>query len=309
VSRAAYVFIAAFAVAYYAILSSGLVSPKPIMTELALYSLPLMNASFAALLLAIYRAVLAGRGARLLHWAWVGAVGLFCAGYWINATSTYVASFVITEGQGVDAAYIQETSAMKYTGKYSRQPRIDLTLIRLEPEFAGDGASLSGLRATFISEGSEFALARGEETLYRGMRMSIDGFGYSPRYELTKDGRLLDSAFVYLNLFPLGSEDYFRMISPLTYYLRYYQASESHPASFGLRVARNKNIIYNGRIAQSEVAVVDDAGISFPEIRMWTRVTLRREPGAPLIAAGIAAGFAVLVWAYIFSHNRRRKTS
>lgn len=296
-SRALYVFIAAFAVAYYAILSSGLIAPKPAMQEFALYSLPLMNASFAALLLALYRAIVSARGARLMHWVWFAAVGLVCAGYWINATSSYIASFVITEGQTVDAAYIQEASSMKYTGKYSKPPLIDLTLSKVEPAFTDDGRALRALSARFISEGTEFSLDDTTSIAYKGMRMSIADLGYSPRYELTKDGRLLDSAFVYLHLFPPGSEDAFRLLSPLTYYLRYYPEGGGHPARYGLRVARNKYLIYNGDIAPAEVAIADDAGISFPEIRMWTKVTLRREPGGVLMVAGIVLGLAVLALA------------
>ncbi|MEF9427487.1 MAG: hypothetical protein L0956_10115, partial [Candidatus Mariimomonas ferrooxydans] len=135
-----------------------------------------------------------------------------------------------------------------------------------------------------------YFLTDGLPRLIGGVWFQLKDFGYSPRYALkAKDGRVLGSSFMYMRLFPPGSEDYFRLLSPLTYYLRYYPEGRHDRTEplFRLRVVRNKDIVYNGDISVSEEASFENSRLSVEEVRMWTRLSIKRDWGELLLFIGL----------------------
>ena len=134
--------------------------------------------------------------------------------------------------------------------------------------------------------------------LIEGAMFRIKDFGYSPRYELrAKTGKVLDSSFVYMELFPPGNEGQFRLLSPLTYYVRYFPGGNNDIKEplIRLRIVRNKDIVLNRDVRLSEDASFENSVISFEEVRMWTRLSVKRDWGEVLALAGLCLGFVYLV--------------
>jgi hypothetical protein len=296
-----------FACTYTAVLRSGLIAPDPPAMTQILYSVPMFACSFVLLLCMVAYLVTRARRAAIgvTAWALAASLCLMTAGYWIGALKGYSADMVITEGQSLGGAELEGYSSGGYRGKYAPAPEILITLEGLEPVFSGDGSLLEGL-AAHLSVAREEGSAGGAITIARdtdgisayGYRISLgDEFGYAPRYELMSDqGRLLDSAFVSLNIFPPGREDFFRLLSPLTYYVRYYPGTDGGPGTpmLSVRIARNKDVIHDGRVAVGEVFESANASMSFPEVRMWTTIRVSRDPGRIYLLAGALLALAAL---------------
>lgn len=310
-----FIYLAAisFALAY---LGTGLwgvmnvTAPSP---ASVIYSLPLFVCSFV-LLVSIAVHVITKRRA----WRWAGLVLFIAAlalasGFWMDALKGYTLRAVITEGQSLMLTeMLASVPAQGYAGKYARVPVAGITLKELSPGFAEGGASLASLHGAFIVAGpdgraNEVSLALGQSAFGNGYRLSMEGFGYSPRYELiSRDGGLLDSSFVYLRLFPPGSEDSFRLLSPLTYYLRYFPEGE-HGPYFKVRVARNKSLVYSGEVPLGGAFRYENASMALPEVRRWTTLSVSSYPGRPLVIMGALGMLLSLV--YIAYHHRRGRNA
>ena len=290
--RFIYITVLAFASAYVSLARSGLFSefaPKYIDV---IYSLPLYMASFVLLLAAIADVIMRPGGRVVIRWALLVALALLTAGYWVGGLMSFNIDMVITEGQRVVIPDDRGAFRSVYVGKYARIPYVSLTLGKLSPSFSPGGDSIKSLGASFLlldKEGNaqdiEMGLGKGHSG--NGLRLSVEGFGYSPRYVLMdKGGRQLDSSFVYLRIFPPGSEDSFRLLSPLTYYIRYYPEGEGGP-HFYVRVARNRDLVFSGNVSMGEAFRYENASMSLPEVRQWTRLGIKGNPGRPLLALGL----------------------
>ena len=136
--------------------------------------------------------------------------------------------------------------------------------------------------------------------------LKLKGFGYSPRYELkSKTGDVLDTSFVYMRLFPPGSEGFFRLLSPLTYYLRYYPEGKDSIKEplLRLRIVRNKDVVLNRDVKISEDVDFENSRISFEEVRMWTKLSVKRDWGEMVMISGLAFG---LLYAAMYLTGRRK---
>ena len=298
--RFIYITVPAFAAVYISLAFSGLfsqVAPRPVEV---IYSLPLYIGSFLLLLAAIADLTMRPGGKVVLRWALLVALALLTAGYWVGGLMSFNMDLVITEGQRIVIPADRGAFRPVYVGKYARIPDVSLTLGKLSPSFSPEGDSIKSLGASFLildKEGNatdiEMGLGKGYSD--SGFRLSVEGFGYTPRYVLMdKSGMQLDSSFVYLQLFPPGSEDSFRLLSPLTYYLRYYPDKGRNPY-FYVRVARNKDLVFSGNVSLGETFSYENASMSIPEVRQWTRLGIKGNPGRPLLALGglvLLFGFA-----------------
>lgn len=129
----------------------------------------------------------------------------------------------------------------------------------------------------------------------------VTGVGYSVAYAINdQTKREIDRTYVALKLFPPGAEDYF---SPkdLGYYwhLRYYpdylneggkETSLSlvpNNPMFGIRVVRNKDIIYNGFMGMNNILDVEGTLFSIKDVRPCVSITFIRDPGIPVLLLGI----------------------
>jgi hypothetical protein len=139
--------------------------------------------------------------------------------------------------------------------------------------------------------------------------MNVKGFGYSLRYAMKKEGRVLDSNFISLRLFPSGSEDYFRLLGPHTFSVRHYSGYRENGVErpLKLKIARNKDIIFTGYTALNEDVRFEDAAISFEEMRKWVEVSITRNWGELTAWAGLA--LACISAAMLIAQYFRRRAS
>ncbi len=294
-ARALYIFTASFGITYYVVQRSGIFAAHGQQSWDVLYSLPLHASSFILLLLTLYSALRRFRQTGLLGWAFVLAVVLLVGGFWVSTLYRYSVEAVITEGQALRVPDIQAAPGTAYVGKYSNPPELELVLKELDARFSGDGTELRGLKGFFQYEG-EFSGSGSLGSVPKyvaGSWLTIEGFGYSPRYVLRlENGRIIDSSFVYLDIFPQGKEDYFRLLSPLTYYLGIKGPldDKGKPTGFRLRIARNKDLVANRDIVIGESVSYENAIISFDEVRRWTKVRIVRDPGVIAMLSGLLLG-------------------
>ncbi len=307
--RYIYIIIASFVPVYLLVALSGIFSLSPPPLSAVIYSMPINICSIVILLTVtvdvLFRPRQAGKS-DITAWIALAAVVLLCAGLWMGGLMGYSMRTVITEGQTVGLPDAAVRGLGGYTGKYARMPKMSVTLNELLPEFNAMGNRLDGLLAKMQvakdgQEGLEINVKKGISLNPFGVRIAIDDFGYSPRYEM-HDGRgdMIDSSFVFLNLFPPGQEDYYRLLAPLTYYLRYYPqgdgTDDSDEPILNVIVARNRDIAYKEKVDLGELFGYENARMIFPEIRQWTVLEVSGNPGSPLIwAGGILALMAITI--------------
>jgi hypothetical protein len=231
-------------------------------------------------------------------------VVLLISGLWASYLTRFSGELILTEGQTFYSGhddYIRETF---YRGRFSRVPDIGMKLENIIPSFSNDSTHVDGLKSTFQliskdkADSGDINLTDGFPKIIDGTFFTIGDFGYSVRYALkSEEGRLLDSSFIYMKLFPPGSEDNFRLLSPLTYYVRYYPggAEEENEPHIGLRIVRNKDIVFNDKVKLSEEVSYENSRISFEEVRMWTRLSITHDRGVIPALCGIILGLLLLV--------------
>ena len=288
-----------FSLTYYLIERTGLFSVSPLSSPEVLFSIPMLSASILFLIVTLISAVKDFRNIKAGGWLLVLTVILLIAGLWTSYLTRFSGEVVLTEGQTInsgDNVYIPETL---YWGRLSTVPNVGIRLNTIIPSFNSDGTDVQGLSGefTFIKKDKEtpeeFVLTSGLPKLIGGSWLSMKEYGYSPRYTLkSKEGKMLDSSFMFMKLFPPGSEDNFRLLSPLTYHVRYYPMGKEDIKEplIGLRIVRNKDIVFNGPVTLSEDVSFENSRISFDEVRQWSKLVVHHDPGAFLYIPGVVLG-------------------
>ncbi|RMG71291.1 MAG: hypothetical protein D6710_06190 [Nitrospirae bacterium] len=195
-----------------------------------------------------------------------------------------IREMVLTVGQvyRTDRQYPLEN--VLYRGPRAAENWFLIKFNRAIATFSKDGKKLNTLVADFDfyrdmkAKAERLTLRRG---FFRpgpgGMLFGIRDFGYSMHYLFSFQGAA-DEAFVALKLFPPGNEDYFRLVfSPHTYYISYLPQRKERPIK--LRIARNKDLIYDNYIGFHEPVKYEKATLTFTEARKWTRLVVVRDPG------------------------------
>jgi len=312
--RFIYVFVLAFAAAYWAVEKWGLFSERSATSLEILYSYPFLACSLLLAVTALVSAVTGPRKRQKLMWLGTASLLLIVSGLWASYLTRFSAEAVITEGQGLRSGRIDYLPDSLYKGSLAKEPNLIIRLDRLHPEFSEDGtlSSLRGSFRCFAAGGGSLESCSISDSSYEyvggGVRLKLGDFGYSPRYELrSNEGQVLDSSFVYLRLYPPGNEDYFRLLEPTTYYLRYYpRGIEGREGPvFKLRIARNKDIVADKYVALGEPIAFDNGMITFKEIRPWSTILIKRDLGEPIALAGFAGVVLYLAAGFL----RRHRTS
>jgi hypothetical protein len=248
------------------------------------------------------------------------------------ALGTYLfhgAFFLVAVGFLLTIAMRQETTVWvavgeEYTGDpgqlLSQSPPkplaagVPLTAFRVEnirPEFWRDQLLFTTLEAGLELTSGRRATTRINRPLWLGWAtfLRLSGFGYTPRYEIRDaNGRLLDSSFVKLNLFPPGQRDYF---SPPDYphriYLEVvpdYAEEEGRPVSESLNLVDPAVVVevFRGRLALGGAVLPLGEGYTFegltlaiPEIRYWGEFSVVWDPGAGILFLGFVLGLLGLL--------------
>lgn len=308
------IFAAVFGITYVTVERAGLFSDMPQADLQIFYSVPILAVSFIITSIVSAAAVMKRKSLHVADWFGMAAVLLIAAGLWIGYFTRFSAEVVLTEGQDFysgHAVYVPETV---YRGRFSTPPDFGLRIEKLSPSFSADGQRIERIQGDvkfFTKENTEplnYVFTDGLPKVIRGTMFTLNDFGYSPRYELkTREGKNLDSSFIYMRLFPPGNEDSFRLLSPLTYYLRYYPEGRMHSGEplFRFRVVRNKDVVLNRDIKMSENVDFENSRISFEEVRMWTKLSVKHDYGEFLLFAGLITGliYAAAAWTRKFRRN------
>ncbi len=302
--NAASLLILSFGLSYYLIERIGLFSIGPVPVLDVLYSGPFLSASLCFLIIVLSSTFRNRNTAKISGWIYVITVILLVTGLWLSFLTRFSGEVVITEGQTFFSGHKDYAPETLYRGKFATMPDIALKLDELVPAVSSDRDHLEGLKGMFShftaksEEQQEIIITGGIPSFLDGVFFRIRDMGYSPRYVLKTDaGKPLDSSFIYMKLFPHGSEDNFRLLSPLTYYVRYYpEGSEDlGDTHIALRIVRNKDIVFNGNITLTEDASFENSRISFDEVRKWTKLSIVHDWGVLPVLSGIILGLISLV--------------
>jgi uncharacterized membrane protein YhaH (DUF805 family) len=223
------IFIVTFGVVYFITERAGLFSASPPTNLEVLYSRPMLVSSVVLLVITIILAIKKFRALGVKGWVLVLSVLLMVGGLWMSYLTRFSVEVILTEGQTFITGRDEYIRGSLFRGRFAKLPVFQIRLEELSSEFSEDNRSISGLRGKFVYFGKDnrnpedFVITDRLPKLFDNIFFKIRDFGYSPRYALkTTEGRMIDSSFIYMNLFPEGSEDFFRLFSPLTYYIRYY---------------------------------------------------------------------------------------
>lgn len=193
-----------------------------------------------------------------------------------------------------------------------RPPPPGFTVESIVPEFWGDALLFTQLEARLVLADGGPAVTRINRPLWTGWWtfLRLSGFGYAPRYELAdRHGRVLESAFVKVNVFPPGQRDSFTL--------------EQYPHRVSLEVlpdavevegeVRNRSLnlvepaalvrVTRGRVELGEAAIFPGDGLefegmrlSFPEIRYWGEFSIVHDPGIPVLFLAFAIAMVGLAF-------------
>jgi hypothetical protein len=293
------IFILSFTIFFFAFEISGIFYQSSPSSLDVLYATPFLAASLLLFLVTLIHAIKNVRRMKTEVWMRVLAVVLFVSGLWVSHLTRFSAEVVLTEGQSFHTQQGDYDPGSVYMGRFARVPDTGIKLENLQPSFSDNGKRVVRLEGSVQmidmkdGETEDYVLRDGLPKLIKGTFMKLKDFGYSPRYALkSKEGRVLDSSFIYMRLFPPGSEDSFRLLSPLTYHVRYYPAEKdggSDPV-FRLRIVRNKDIVFNDTVQLAEDISFENSRIAIEEVRMWTKLTIVRDWGGLIAFTGLALG-------------------
>jgi hypothetical protein len=286
---------AAFLLVYAILEGSGLFRVTPAGVRDIAISLPFLLGSLVLLAALLVNGWQRRRVGLSPGWFSIFAGALIVAGLWTSHLTRFSAEIPLSEGQKFSSLGQVYPAESLLVGPLTRQPQIVVALKKLSPTFATDRQRLTSLQGEV-----SFALAGGGPrrtvsvtdrfpTFIAGMRLQLRDFGYSPRYLLKdRSGRVLDSAWAALRLFPPGSEDSFRLITPHTFSLRYSPAPDSAGGKpFQLRIVRGKDLLFTGSVGLGGEVPFDNGFLAIAEVRNWTRLVVVRDWGEPLTWGGI----------------------
>jgi hypothetical protein len=250
------------------------------------------------------------RWAILGTFAFHGAFFLIAAGFLASVLTGQEAKVWVAAGERFEGRPDQFISHSPPRMLGSGVPRLDFAVERIEPEYWRDELLFTRLSAELALDGRR-RTTRINRPLWLGWGtfLRLSGFGYTPRYELVDgSGRLLDSAFVKLNVFPPGVRDYFTIPEhPHRIHVEVlpdFVVEEGRAATATLdlvnpavvvKVTRGHLNVGEAVLGSGEGFVFEGLTLSFPEIRYWGELSIVDDPGVPLVLLGYLAGLLGLL--------------
>lgn len=254
-----------------------------------------------------YRRRWAALGTYLFH----GAFFVLAVGFLLSLLTRQEARAWAAVGEEFRSQPDQFLSQALPAGFGAGIPDIRFRVDRIFPEFWRDQFLFTTLEADLVLPGGKRKTTRINRPLWLsfGTFLRLSGFGYAPRYELVdRDGRVIDSAYIKLNLFPPGQRDYFRLPDyPHRFYLQVYPDLDGESA---VAATRTLNLVepgivlqvFRGRLDLGASLLLDGEGfefegltLRFPEIRYWGEFSIVRNSGAPLLFLGYVVGLSGLL--------------
>ena len=249
----------------------------------------------------------AALGTFLFH----GAFFLVALGFLITLVSRQEAKVWVAAGEEYTADPGQFLSLSPPRVLSAGVPSLEFRVQKISPEFWRDQLLFTVLEADLEFPDGSHDTTRINRPLWLGAAtfLRLSGFGYAPRYELVdRHGRIIDSAFVKLNVFPPGTRDYFKLPDyPHRFYIEVYPdytGGDGAPStrSFDLVEPGIALKVYRGRLDLGGSVLRPDDGYSFegltlrfPEIRYWGEFSIVEDRGAPILFAGYFFGLVGLL--------------
>lgn len=189
---------------------------------------------------------------------------------------------VITEGQTFEGRqWWMGEGASTAVRRFSLPPDINLALDRVK-----DAGKSGPVEAEFIDvkDQGRFNARSSRPAFKGGAVIVITAQGYSPHFMLTSGdgGRVLEDAYVYLDILPFGREDSFSTLLPFTYYL-----SSVDGAKLRVRVAKNKLLIADKIAGPGEPVAFEGVAVRFPDMRRWVEVAVYKDYGLIIAVIGL----------------------
>lgn len=201
----------------------------------------------------------------------------------------------------------------------SSLPEISFELKKITAEFWKDALLFTDLRAD-VSYGEEKGtVLLSSPVTIGGADITLQGIGLTPLYLLKdKVGRVIDSAYVNLNIFIPGSKDSFVIPGyPYRIEVSFYPDHEiknekifnrsmnpERPAYF-ISVSKLDNLkekpkVFSGSLRPEDDFYFDGLRLSFPEFIYWGSFRVVKDPGFIFIWISLAMMIAGLIWRLLF---------
>lgn len=234
------------------------------------------------------------------------------AGAATNVATRFEGTAIIAEGgsfTGGKGEY--RTIADAFTGAL---PHVDFDVAKISAEFWQGKLFFTSLEAQLVHRGGVEIARLSNAVSVGGAEVTISGFGYAPLAVLKdKDGEIVTRAYVKLNVFPPGSEDYFFLPGyPHKIFVSFYpdhatanggNVSKSmdpvNPAYF-VRIMRGRIPVYAGLLKPGAWADYDGLSISFPSFVRSGDFRIVSNPGHPLIWTAFVVMVLGLAWRLLF---------
>lgn len=297
--------------AYFLIEFTGLFRLEPASVREVFHSMPVKALSVLFAINALAGMIWGLRQSR----GWMRAGGgifylsilVLVGGLWTSVYTRFEGSFARAEGQTFTAFksdYIQDTL---YLPDERRLPQLGFTFHRIRPEASKDMKRIERISAD-VSYSSRTANKIIDKTITSDYPLISDwtiarfsDFGYRIKFALYDlNEKELESNYYFMKLFPPGAEDYTEgMFLGYQFYIRCYPDyvdNDGKPDSispypknpvFNLRIVRNKDIAYDGLLKPAEKVRFDNVVVSLPEVKMSVEMSMVRDMGLPVAAAGI----------------------
>lgn len=235
----------------------------------------------------------------LFHAAFV----IILIGMRITLFARFEGTFALTEGEsffGEETEYVQYSAS----GEFSEAaPGVSFRLDRVTPWFWDDKLHFTRLTsdvrypATTLEEAATIRLNGGLKM--DGARLRIMSFGYAPEV-LVEDleGRIVRRWAAKMSVFPPGSEDHIEIGSyrigikvlpdPVEEEGKLGNKSMNlRDPVFLVNVTWLFEPVFAGVLKRGEKVVIGNLRISFPGIKYWVRYGVVKDPGEPVVIAGL----------------------
>lgn len=194
----------------------------------------------------------------------------------------------------------------------SRPPDIDLSVTGIR--LSASGTVPTQLMADFHAGSDSYEIAVNKPVTLSGYQIAPSRYGVSPRFVISKEGKVLFDAFV--NLRSLFIEDYFEIKEEgLRFVVRFFPDFFKDKKGFGTRGLEEKNPVFyikpfkDGRpspaffLKPGDDYRLDNYVIKIPEYSHWITLVISRDPGT--FSFIISFAFAILGLFIRFLSNER----